>query len=256
MTVLPPGTLLQLMYLKERLKRIPAGKFLEIGPGSGEITNVLLEAGWHGVIFDLESETISRIKKRFSSEIANGRLGVVNGSFLDSTATGDVDLVISCMVMEHLDEQQQSSFMLHSKAYLNKNGMMIGLVPASPKHWGIEDEIAGHFRRYTRGSLADLATTSGWHLQHVSGLTYPVSNMLLPISNYLVRRQESHKLAYSTLERTKQSGKRQVKFKTTFPSLLGLLLNETVIYPFYLLQKWFAESQNSLVLYFEAVPNQ
>jgi hypothetical protein len=42
MVVLPPGTLLQLMYLGDRLKDIPAGRFIEVGQGSGEITHRLL----------------------------------------------------------------------------------------------------------------------------------------------------------------------------------------------------------------------
>jgi len=42
MRTLPPGTILQLMYLKERLVNIKPGRFVEIGPGSGEISGLLL----------------------------------------------------------------------------------------------------------------------------------------------------------------------------------------------------------------------
>jgi hypothetical protein len=48
--VLPPGTLLQLMYLRERLEKLEPGRFIEIGPGSGEISKLLLDLGWGGVI--------------------------------------------------------------------------------------------------------------------------------------------------------------------------------------------------------------
>ena len=48
MRALPPGTILQLMYLRERLRNIKPGRFIEIGPGSGEITRLLLELGWAG----------------------------------------------------------------------------------------------------------------------------------------------------------------------------------------------------------------
>ncbi len=50
MRVLPPGTILQLMYLRERLRDINPGRFIEIGPGSGEVTSVLLELGWGGIV--------------------------------------------------------------------------------------------------------------------------------------------------------------------------------------------------------------
>ncbi len=254
MKVLPPGTLLQLMYLRERLERIPAGTFAEVGPGSGEITRLLLDMGWSGSAYDLGENTIADLKERFAAEISADRIAVLNQDFLLSSPQNSVDLVISCMVMEHLDDALQTQFMRVASRALKPNGRMISLVPSSPAHWGIEDDIAGHCRRYTRPDVARLASDNHWDLLHVAGLTFPVSNLLLPVSNYLVRRSEGQKLALSALERTKLSGRRQVKYKTHFPSLLGLLLNEYTLYPFHLLQKFFAKSDRALVLLFEAVP--
>ncbi len=131
---------------------------------------------------------------------------------------------------------------------------MISLVPARPAHGGIEDEIAGHYRRYTTASATRLLETAGWRIDHIAGLTFPVSNALLPLSNFLVRRGEAHKLSLAMLERTKQSGIRDVRMKTKFPSIAGLLLNEHMIYPFHLLQKLFRHSPRAMVLYVEAQP--
>ncbi|MGO4303085.1 class I SAM-dependent methyltransferase [Cupriavidus sp. RAF12] len=252
--VLPPGTLLQLMYLKERLQTMPPGRFVEIGPGAGEITKLLLDSGWTGCSYDLEARTISALKERFGKEIAAQRFAAINQDYVASETDEPVDLVISCMVMEHLDNAQESAFMQQSRARLAKGGRMIGLVPASPRHWGIEDDIAGHCRRYTRPSLHDLAAGTGWTLHHMAGLTFPVSNWLLPVSNYLVNRSERQKLSMSALERTKQSGRRQVRYKTTFPNVLRWLLNEHTMYPLFQLQKLFSGSERALVLYFEAAP--
>ena len=132
---------------------------------------------------------------------------------------------------------------------------MFGFVPASPSHWGIEDEIAGHYRRYTRSSLGTLLSASSWKPRHVAGLTYPISNWLLPFSNYLVYRHEKNKLSLSQIQKTKQSGRRKVKYKMTFPWALGLFLNPYVLAPFHYLQKCFTHSENALVLYFEAEPD-
>jgi SAM-dependent methyltransferase len=254
MKVLPPGTLLQLMYLRERIRQIPPGRFIEIGPGSGEITQLLLDSGWTGYSYDLEEDTISILKERFAIEIAEHRFIAINADYLVSPLLEKVDLVISCMVMEHLDDDAQSAFMKMSSRYLKKQGTMIGFVPASPTHWGIEDEITGHCRRYTRAGIEALTAFCGWKLLHIAGLTFPVSNLLLPISNFLVNRGERSKLALSPLERTKQSGRRQVKFKTYFPSILGILLNEFTLFPMHLIQKLCAKSERALVLYFEAQP--
>lgn len=248
---LPPGTVLQLMYLRERLKKLPIGRFVEIGPGSGEITNLLLELGWDGIVYDLEDKTIENLKVRFSKAVAKGRLAICLGDYL-SSSENNADLVISCMVMEHLDDKNQKGFMEKSAVVLCKGGNMIGLVPSSPDHWGIEDEIAGHYRRYTKKTISDLMSATGWRLLHCRGLTFPVSNLLLPISNFLVKRKERQKLMLSKLERTKQSGRRKVLFKTSFPSVFLLLLNRVVLYPFHILQKVFGDNDNALVLYFEA----
>ena len=258
MAVLPPGTLLQLMYLRERLKRINPGRFVEIGPGSGEITQLLLDLGWVGKSYDLEAVTVERLQIRFANEIRKGQYQPDNEDYLSQLKPSEsksADLLISCMVMEHLDDAAESSFMRQSSEILKSDGMMIGFVPGSPAHWGIEDDIAGHCRRYTRDKIKGLMTSNNWRVDHLAGLTFPVSNFLLPVSNFLVHRSEKSKLSLSTIERTKHSGRRNVKFKTHFPSLLGLILNRRVLWPLHLLQKLFRNSDRALVIYFESRPN-
>jgi len=256
--VLPPGTILQLMYLRERLENIKPGRFLEIGPGSGEISGLLLELGWSGVSYDLESRTVDRLIDRFRDQISEGRFDARNEDFLkaDASSFGRTDLIISCMVMEHFSDELENKFVQRSAELLTDDGFMVGFVPASPAHWGIEDDIAGHCRRYTRDGLRELVENEGLKIQHCAGLTYPISNILLLVSNFLVRRAEKFKLTMSKLEKTKASGIRDVRFKTTFPTILSLLLNEYVLLPLHWLQKAFSNSRNSLVLYFEALPPQ
>lgn len=252
MSVLPPGTLLQLMYLRARIRRVPPGHFIEIGPGSGEITQLLLSLGWSGTLYELEAETVAKLQGRFAKELQDRRLEILNSDYLTSgPGQHRADLVISCMVMEHLDADAESAFMRKSADCLKDTGVLIGFVPGSPAHWGIEDDIAGHFRRYTRESIGKLISSTEFIPTHIAGLTYPVSNLLLPLSNYLVNRGEKAKLRLSTLERTKQSGKRRVAFKTYFPSVFGMILNRFTMLPLYGMQKLFTGSKNALVLYFE-----
>ena len=258
MSALPPGTILQLMYLRERLGNIEPGRFIEVGPGSGEVSGLLLELGWEGRSYDLEIRTTQRIRRRFSREIWEGRYKTSTEDFLftSESSFNKVDLIISCMVIEHLSDDLADKFMQRSSELLRDDGLMIGLVPSSPAHWGIEDDIAGHYRRYTRESVLSLTCNNGYELRHLAGLTYPISNILLPISNFLVRRAEKSKLIMSDIEKTKASGIRDVRFKTTFPNILSLVLNRFFLLPLYWLQKAFSSSSNSLVLYFEAVPQR
>jgi len=85
---------------------------------------------------------------------------------------------------------------------------------------------------------------------NIQGLTFPISNILLPISNFLVKKHEKSKLNLSLIERTKHSGNRNVFMKTRFPEFLKFILNEKILFPFHLLQKMF-HYKNSLTLYFE-----
>ncbi|RUP29378.1 MAG: class I SAM-dependent methyltransferase [Curvibacter sp.] len=258
MSSLPPGTILQLMYLKERLNKLKPGRFIEIGPGSGEISELLLKLGWEGVSYDLESRTVERLQSRFIVQISEGRYNAINEDFLNVTKINfcKVDLIISCMVMEHLNDDLENKFMEISANLLTEDGLMVGLVPASPRHWGIEDDIAGHCRRYTRDSLRKLVDSNGWKILHCSGLTYPTSNILLPVSNFLVGRTEKAKLEFSDIEKTKASGIRDVRFKTKFPKVLKFILNKHSLMPLHWIQKAFSNSRNSLILYFEALPPQ
>lgn len=254
MAILPPGTLLQLMYIRDRLRDVHPGRFVEVGPGAGHISALLLSMGWRGTAYDLESSTIAALERRFPEDIAAGRYRVINGDWLKVSHPEPVDLFLSCMVIEHLDADGEQAFVDCARKSLTTEGRMITIVPGSPKHWGIEDEIAGHYRRYTKDSATTLLESSGMHVKHVTGLTFPISNMLFPLSNFLVRRSEARKLSLSMVERTKQSGIRDVPMKTNFPNVFGLLLNERAIYPLHLVQKLFGRSNRAMVLYVEATP--
>jgi hypothetical protein len=96
---LPPGTILQLMYLRERLSKLRPGHFIK-GSGSGEITRLLLEAGWAGSAYDLESKTTDDLGRRFAKEVAVGHLAIVNDDYLSTPIGSDADLVISSRVIE------------------------------------------------------------------------------------------------------------------------------------------------------------
>ncbi|MAZ66595.1 MAG: hypothetical protein CMF25_05750 [Kangiellaceae bacterium] len=255
MKALPPGTILQHMYLKRRLKLLKTGFFIEVGAGSGDITSILVSSGWKGVVFEMDVDSALALSRRFKKEISAGVLTILNQDFTKYIQPElKADLVLSSMVMEHFTDEEQCEFLYKSSQMLNSNGLLLGLVPSSPKHWGIEDEIAGHYRRYSANSLSELLSNSQWELSHVTGLTYPLSNIVLPLSNYLVSRSESHKKSMSAIERTSLSGRRNVPLKTHFPLMFKLLLNPFTLSPFYLLQRVFKNSPFSLVIYFEACP--
>ena len=250
---LAPGLILQQMYLDER-RAEPPGTFIDLGAGTGGTSSVLLARGWRGSGVDLNEAACTRNTSTNGQFVSIGSYEVRHGDFLAMDRLGCVDLAISSMVLEHLDVEATDRFFRLARTLLTPSGSLILMVPGSPRHWGIEDEVAGHVQRFDRDSVVEVLRRNGFQADHVVGLTYPLSNLLLPISNLLVSRAEGKRLVLTANERTVLAGDRRVLFKTTYPAWVHWVLNKYTMYPFHLLQKRFGHHPKSLVLYVEARP--
>lgn len=247
---LAPGHILQFLYVKQRLRHRGIRTFIEVGAGNGYLSRELLKLGFRGTGLDLNPDACENNRRLNVEAVQAGRYAVRREDF--ATATLDpVDLVISSMVIEHLDADDVRVYFERCRDLLNHTGLVVTIVPASPRHWGIEDDVAGHRRRYTRDLFRAIAAEHGLRLAHLAGLTYPVSNLLLGLSNRLVRRSESWKLRLGEHARTVASGDRHVTGKTEFPGFVRFLVNEATLYPLHLLQRLFTGHPDALVLYAE-----
>ena len=253
MTVIAPGSSLQVMYFSKQVHGMYGKTFLEIGPGYGHLTQVLINAGLTGTAIELSMTSSERLKQRFSESIHDGSLTIKNENFLTAgKLMTQFDLIVSAMVIEHLNSSDEHAFIQKCYDSLRDGGVLMLFVPANPKYWSIEDEVSGHFRRYTRQGLIKLVEPQNFRAIEVDGLTYPLSNILLPLSNLLVRRSESSNLDLERKDRTLLSGHREVMFKTIFPEYFRLILNRFSLYPFYLLQRIFKNHPNSMVIFLRA----
>lgn len=239
------------MYFKERLREVPRGRFVEVGAGQGFLSNTLLNLGWNGSAYELNTQSVAIAAEINRAALSAGRFRLIDDDWLTSEPSDQVDLIVSCMVLEHLNDADERRYFDRCRKLLKPSGTGILFVPGCPDYWGIEDEIAGHYRRYTFDSLRERIQQLGLQIRHLAGLTYPVSNLLYPLSEYLVRRAESRKIDLTLQERTRLSGNRAVLFKTTFPWILKVVLNEAVMYPFHLLQKINSGNRRSMVIYAE-----
>ena len=250
--ILPPGSILQRMHFLRRIKKLTPGFFIEIGPGNGVLSQSLLELMWHGICFEIDKCTSRNLKKKMAKYLKKGQYKIKNTDFLQEEEIKSADLILASMVIEHLESKKEAEFFKKTKALLKKSGTLFCYVPGSPAHWGIEDEIAGHFRRYTAESIKKKLITFGMRPINIEGLTYPLSNILLPISNWLVKKYESDKLEKSDEQKTRLSGRRVVPLKTEFPAYLRIFLNSCALYPFFCLQNIFKKHPQSLTIFFEA----
>jgi SAM-dependent methyltransferase len=256
MTGLPPGTILQYLYIRERLKKRRSGqRFLDIGSGNGMLSSLLLNMGFQGLAVDLNQGACENNRKANQSYIDKGKFNVVHGNLLELADTEKFDVILACMVIEHLRDADLKSFIEACKNLLKPDGNIVFLVPASMKYWGIEDEIAGHILRYEEKDVKELAQKFNLKLEHHAGLTYPVSNILFRLSNKIIQKNEGDKLKLSEQERTVYTGNRDVTFKTTFPAVFNVILNPIVMYPLHMLQKLFRRHPQCMVMYVELSKN-
>jgi SAM-dependent methyltransferase len=239
-----------MLYVQERLRSLQPGRFIEIGTGHGELAAVLLDPGWQGIGYELGESSAVAARARTAGKPFEVRVA----DWLEAPPDEPADLIVSSMVIEHLPDDQEAAYFERARTTLRPGGRVAVIVPAGPRYWGIEDDVAGHQRRYTRDGLRRRLEQLGWRLEHAAGLTFPVSNLILPVSNLLVKRAEGDRVKLSEYDRTVLSGDRDVAGKTTFPSAAGVVLNPTVMRPLHALQKRFSKTDRALVLYAEATP--
>ena len=251
---LPPGTILQRIYLRRRLRQLAPGRFVHVGTGEGSLSRTLLDLGWTGTGWDLNGDALARARALTRPYLESNRYELRQGDWLGAEPGPPVDLVVSEMLLEHLDDEDERHYFQRALAELRDDGLGILLVPSSQEHWGIEDEVAGHRRRYTRESLRVVVERAGFRVERLVGLTWPLSNMLLPLSNWLVGRAEEQRLSLSLEHRTIASGHRNVPWKTRFPAAARLVLNEWTLRPFHLAQLAGAERDDAMILYCEFRP--
>ena len=145
-------------------------------------------------------------------------------------------------------------FLNKSCSLLKNQGRIIILVPACMKYWGIEDETAGHYRRFEFQDFVNISKDYNLKIIDLVGLTYPLSNVFIKLSNYLIKKSESWKKDLSKDEQTALSssgGAKRVMYKTNFPYWFKYIINDVTMYPFYMLQRIFKNNKNSLVIYCE-----
>jgi 2-polyprenyl-3-methyl-5-hydroxy-6-metoxy-1,4-benzoquinol methylase len=236
----PPGTHCHYAALWDFLRHTEARTFLEVGVGSGRLAALLLDRGFRGYGIDASQEAIAIAQSELRREIADGRIRLWCGDIFETrpTAFEPVDLALSMMVMEHVEDDV--GFVRAITRFIKPGGQLIISVPARRDLWSIEDETVGHVRRYDRADLERTLRTAGLTDIVIHSVSVPVANMLYRLGNLMIKRStERRKTQWGKQEQTHQSGIREVPFKTVFPPSFRLILNPVVLYPFFVMQRLF-----------------
>ncbi len=130
-------------YLTKREKNIT--KLLDFGCGSGIFVEELSKRGFdaHGV--DISDEAV-----RFGALQGIKNLSVMDSHKIDFP-DNTFDVILSMDVLEHLEDEDWA--LKEIERVLKPEGIFVVMVPAYMFMWGVQDEVAHHYRRYTKGGL-------------------------------------------------------------------------------------------------------
>lgn len=143
------------------LKRFPPpGPIFDIGGGNGFVSLALAAAGHDVVLVEPGVNGARAGHQRGLPAVACASLHAAGFHPGSLPAVGLFDVV------EHVDDDL--SFMRQVAAAMAPSGRAYLTVPAYTWLWSGEDDAAGHKRRYTQGSLAQVVERAGFEIEYAS----------------------------------------------------------------------------------------
>jgi SAM-dependent methyltransferase len=137
-------------------------RVLEVGCGIGNFTRLLLDRDLV-VGIDIEPGCVAKLRQSLGghANLITFHMDVMDPAFLALSAY-DLDSVVCLNVLEHLPDDRRA--LCHIHAVLRPGGKVVLVVPAFECLYGPIDAHLGHYRRYSKQSLAALARSVGFQL--------------------------------------------------------------------------------------------
>lgn len=161
------------------------GSFFDIGGGNGFVSKSLqseIDQTW---LIEPGPEAVQNAKKRGVRNIVCGNLEEIELKANSINSSGLFD------VLEHVENDLD--FLKFINEHTAPGGHIFLTVPAFQFLWSYQDVHAGHFRRYTKRSLAKVLQMSGFepvqHTYFFSALVFPI--FLLRTLRFSVQGQPS-----------------------------------------------------------------
>lgn len=180
----------------------PVGSFLETGAGTGGMTRLWLERGFHGACHDLGDD--SRRMIRNNLEAYGEAIKVVDK--LSELPKSAYDYLLSFEVLEHIEDDLAA--LSEWARHLRPGGRLMISVPAHQRKYGKSDELVGHVRRYEKQQLRQLLESAGFIDIHIVNYGFPITELTRRFSNHLVRNESGY-ADMSPEQRSIQSAQRK-----------------------------------------------
>ncbi|MBI2065062.1 MAG: class I SAM-dependent methyltransferase [Candidatus Yanofskybacteria bacterium] len=137
-----------ILSLLEKYRISKTSKIFDFGCGSGYTAGYLQGLGYNVAGADFSDEAIGQGR-------ANGvrNLEVINNNDIKHPE-GGFNLIMALDVVEHIKDDFE--IIKAMERSIGSGGMLIMTVPAYMWLWGVQDDVAHHFRRYTMRSIMRL----------------------------------------------------------------------------------------------------
>ena len=123
----------------------PESLALDIGCGTVSNLRVLESAGFIAIGLDRSIYALSLNRKEFEFPLINGDLIEL------PIRSESVGLIVAMDVLEHVEDDTKGICELYR--VLNNRGALILTVPAFNFLWGIQDDVTGHKKRYSKKEI-------------------------------------------------------------------------------------------------------
>jgi SAM-dependent methyltransferase len=223
-----PKLILRESCIDDIIKQWPTGRFLELGAGTGYMTERFLTRGFNGACYDLGEH--SRILLRENLAPHGNHMQVVDS--LDELPPASFDYLFAFEVLEHIPDDNIA--IAAWRRHLKPGGKILLSVPAHMRKYGKSDEIVGHVRRYEKEQLKNLLATAGFQNIRIVNYGFPITEITRSISNRLIARESRH-LELSPEERSIKSSYTRPPAISHIISMIG----EFPFLPFRVIQRLF-----------------
>jgi len=163
----------QALMLKLLQPALPQGRILDAGAGDGTLSRKLAGLGYSVLALDASADCIALLAQTLEAFPYRERVELKHGTLEKSgLPEQSFDGITAGEVLEHFQDDQ--SLVREFHRLLKPGGVCVVTVPADPDKWDLNDEWAGHFRRYRARDLERLFAGAGFQAELIHYWGWPL----------------------------------------------------------------------------------
>jgi hypothetical protein len=143
---------------------------IDVGGGNGFTTSKAKNAGFNAALME---PSLVACRHAYMRGISDVFIGTMDDDGIMDDSIGQIMLLD---VLEHIKDDKAFLNNIYNKLIVG--GVMLITVPASMRLWSSEDVEVGHFRRYTKNNITELAQEVGFKVLYSN---YFMEFLYLPI---------------------------------------------------------------------------